>query len=81
MIYDGHRNTVIIWKDGRREKIIPLEEDGSNKGSENNYWEKTVLICSAKEFLKEVKKQHCTFIIVLKRLNVEIQMEDILIEV
>ena len=36
--------------------MIPLEEDRNYKGSENNYWEKRVLICSAKDFLKEEKK-------------------------
>ena len=37
--------------------MIPLEEDSSNKGSENNYYEKRVLMCSTKEFLKEENKQ------------------------
>ena len=61
MIHDSYANIVTVEKDGKNIKMIPLKEYSSNKGSENNYWEKRVLMYSTKKFLKEEKKHHYCF--------------------
>ena len=57
MLYDDHKITLMVKKDGIIFKLIPFVEDENHKGSENNYWEKRVLLCSTKEFMKEEEKK------------------------
>ena len=49
MIYDAYANTGTLEKYVQKIKMIPLEEDGSNQGSENNYWEIQLLVCLGNE--------------------------------
>ena len=66
MLYDGHRNTVIVEKDDIRFRLIPLVEESNVHGKESGYWEKQVLMCSVKEFLEEERKKQCYLTIIPK---------------
>ena len=41
MIYDSHDNTIMVWKDGVRRKLVPLQEDGSDTKSKPLMGEKS----------------------------------------
>ena len=75
MIYNGHANTVTVWKYIARRKLVPMQEDEGNQRSQSNYWERRVLMCSTKVFLKEEEKKKCFFAIIPKVLSVENPME------
>ena len=47
---------VIVWKDGFRQNLVLLQKSEGDEKSQNNYWEKRVLVCLTKEFLKEENK-------------------------
>ena len=36
IIYDGHKNIVLVVKGGKKTRINPLKEDINDKGSENS---------------------------------------------
>ena len=56
MIYDGHDNIVMVWKDGVQWKLVPLPESEDDEKNQNIYWEKRELMCLTKEFLEVEKK-------------------------
>lgn len=58
MIYDGRANIVTVWKNGIKMTLKPKpKEQADGKQGESNFWEKRVLMCSAKEFLAKEEKQ------------------------
>ena len=71
----------MVEKDEKKIKMIPFEENGTNKGSKNNYWEKRFLVCLAKEYMKEEKMHKCHFEVIPKGLSVQIPRENIPTEV
>ena len=37
IIYDGHANTIIVWKNGVRWELVPLQEGENDIKSHSNY--------------------------------------------
>jgi len=81
IVYDGVKNTFLLEKNGKHILMTPLKEGKGEDSTSNHCFERRIMFCSAKTFLKEERKVNCCFVVIPKCLSLDENRIDIPIEV